>query len=79
EVLNMANGENTTVLQIVNTLNKILGKNIQPKFLPVRAGDVFKTHADITKIKAKLNFKPLINFEEGMRKTVAYFKQKWAA
>ncbi|MDE1920638.1 MAG: SDR family oxidoreductase [Candidatus Omnitrophica bacterium] len=79
EVLNMANGENTTVLQIVNTLNKILGKNIQPKFLPVRPGDVFKTHADITKIKAKLNFRPLVNFEEGMRKTVAYFKQKWAA
>ncbi|MDE2027576.1 MAG: SDR family oxidoreductase [Candidatus Omnitrophica bacterium] len=79
EVFNVANGVSTTVLDIVHTVNKILGKNIQPKHLPVRAGDVFKTHADITKIKNKIGFKPLVNFEEGMRKTVAYFEKKWAA
>ncbi|MCK5178882.1 MAG: NAD-dependent epimerase/dehydratase family protein, partial [Candidatus Omnitrophica bacterium] len=50
EVLNVANGVATTVLDIVNVTNKILGKNIRPKFLDVRAGDVFKTHADITKL-----------------------------
>ncbi|MCK5083101.1 MAG: NAD-dependent epimerase/dehydratase family protein, partial [Candidatus Omnitrophica bacterium] len=73
EVLNVANGVATTVLDIVNVTNKILGKNIRPKFLDVRAGDVFKTHADITKLRATIGFKPLVDFEEGMKRTVEYF------
>ncbi|MCK5013080.1 MAG: NAD-dependent epimerase/dehydratase family protein [Candidatus Omnitrophica bacterium] len=76
EVLNVANGVSTTVLDIVNVTNKILGKNVEPKLLDVRAGDVFKTHADIAKLKATIGFKPLVNFEEGMKRTVKYFQSK---
>ncbi|MCA9399704.1 MAG: NAD-dependent epimerase/dehydratase family protein, partial [Candidatus Omnitrophica bacterium] len=79
EVFNVANGKNTTVLEIVETVNKILGKNVEPDFLPIRKGDVFKTHADISKICDKIGFKPLVNFEEGMARTVEYFKGAFAA
>jgi nucleoside-diphosphate-sugar epimerase len=75
EVLNVANGKDNTVLQLVDLLNKIIGKNIKPKFLPVRAGDVFRTLADISKIKANLGFQSKVNFEEGLRKTVEYFRK----
>jgi nucleoside-diphosphate-sugar epimerase len=74
EVFNVANGKDNTVLSLVDLLNKIIGKNIKPKLLPIRAGDVFKTLADITKIKEKLGFKPKVDFEEGLKKTVEYFK-----
>ncbi len=77
EVFNVANGKDNTVLEIVHLLNKILGKNIKPKLLPKRAGDVFKTQADLTKIKKVLKFNPAVNFEEGLRRTVAYFEKKW--
>lgn len=76
EVVNVANGRATTVLEIVETVNKILGKKVAPKFLPVRKGDVFKTHADISKVQAKIGYKPLVNFEEGMKRTVAYWQAK---
>jgi nucleoside-diphosphate-sugar epimerase len=76
EVFNVANGRDTTVLQIVDSLNKILGKNIKPRFLPVRAGDVFRTLADISKIKKILKFKPKVDFEEGLKRTVEYLKSK---
>jgi len=76
-VFNVANGKDTTVLQIVVLLNKILGKNIQPNFLPVRAGDVFRTNADISRIRKVLGFKPAVGFEEGLGKTVEWFKAKW--
>ncbi|MCA9407340.1 MAG: SDR family oxidoreductase [Candidatus Omnitrophica bacterium] len=79
EVFNVANGKDTTVLEIVETVNKILGKNVEPDFLPIRKGDVFKTHADISKICDKIGFKPLVNFEEGMARTVEYFKGAFAA
>jgi nucleoside-diphosphate-sugar epimerase len=40
-------------------------------------GDVFRTLADITKISQKIGFKPLVNFEDGLVKTVAYFKKSF--
>ena len=78
EVFNVANGRDNSVLELVAALNRIFGKNIQPKHLPLRAGDVFRTNADISKISAKLGFKPLVNFEDGLKKTVEYFKKAWA-
>ena len=78
EVLNVANGKDNTVLQLVASLNKIIGKNIKPQFLPVRAGDVFRTYADISKIKDKLGYEPKIGFEEGLRRTVAYFRTAYS-
>ena len=74
EVFNVANGKDNTVLELVSSLNKIIGKNIAPKLLPVRAGDVFRTLADISKIKKLLKFEILVNFEDGLKKTVEYFK-----
>ncbi|MDD5680050.1 MAG: hypothetical protein PHI59_02285, partial [Candidatus Omnitrophica bacterium] len=65
-----------TVLYLVEALNKIIGKKIEPKLLPVRAGDVFRTSADISKIKTILGFEPKVNFEEGLRRTVEWFKKQ---
>lgn len=76
EVFNVANGKDNTVLYLVDALNKIIGKNLKPKFLPVRAGDVFRTLADISKIKDKLSFAPKVDFETGLHRTVAYFQAK---
>jgi len=74
EVFNVANGMDNTILELVNLLNKIIGKNIQSKFLPIRVDDILRTFADISKIKAKLVFYPKVNFEEGLERTVKFFK-----
>ena len=76
EIFNVANGKDNTVLGLVDLLNKIIGKNIQPKLLPVRTGDVFRTLADINKLKEKLGFKPKVSFEQGIKETVEYFREK---
>lgn len=77
DILNVANGKDHTVLELAEVLNKIIGKNIKPEFLPVRAGDVFRTLADISKIRKILNYEPRVSFEDGLRKTVEYFKTKF--
>ncbi|MCX5701483.1 MAG: SDR family oxidoreductase [Candidatus Omnitrophica bacterium] len=77
KVFNVANGKDNTVLQLVDSLNKIIGKNIKPQFLPVRAGDVFRTSADISRIKKILKFEPKVSFEEGLRKTVEHFRNAY--
>ena len=76
EVFNVADGKDYTVLELVSALNRIMAKNIQPKFLPVRAGDVLRTCADISKIQQKLKYQPSVSFEEGLKYTVEYFKKK---
>ena len=73
-IFNVANGQDYTILELVEVLNKILNKNIKPRFLDPRAGDVFKTHADISNIKLKLNYKGSIDFKEGLKRTVKYFQ-----
>ncbi len=75
EVFNVACGSDNSVLNLVDTLNKIMDKNVKPKLGPIRQGDVFRTQADISKIQSVLGFKPKVNFEEGLRRTVAWFKE----
>jgi UDP-N-acetylglucosamine 4-epimerase len=74
EVFNVANGKNQSVLGLVFLLNKIIGKKIQARLLPKRTGDVFKTLADVSRVKRIIGFKSLFTFEEGLRKTVDWFR-----
>jgi len=76
EVLNIACGKAYSVLDIIKYVNKILKKDIEPKFGPARPGDVKYTLADINKAKKLIKFNPGIAFEEGLRKTVQYFKSE---
>ncbi|MDD5465213.1 MAG: SDR family oxidoreductase [Candidatus Omnitrophica bacterium] len=74
-VFNVAGGKDTSILDLAGILNKILGKDIKPLFLPVRAGDVFRTLADISQAKKKLNYKPAVDFIDGLKTTVDYWKE----
>jgi len=76
EVFNVASGTDYSVLDLVKNLNHLVQKDIRPKFLPPRPGDVFKTLADLSKIKKMLRFKPRTDFKEGLKFTLAYFKGK---
>lgn len=74
-VFNVASGKDYTVLELVKILNTIMGKSINPVMLATRKGDVFRTLADLTKIKKFLGFTPKIGFITGLANTVEYFKR----
>lgn len=78
EVFNAAVGHEYTVLDIVAGINKALGKNVKPQFLPKRAGDIYRSNSDITKITTMTSYKPLVTFNDGLERTVDYFTRKWA-
>ena len=74
-VFNIAGGKDTSVLDLARLLNKILGKNIAPKLLPRRTGDVFRTLADISMAAKHLHFKPCVDFVDGLKITIDYWKK----
>ena len=74
EVFNLALGEEHTVLELLEELNKIMGLKIAPLFKPARAGDVLRTLADSSKAKHLLGWKACVSFSEGLRRTVDWFR-----
>ncbi|MBF0384630.1 MAG: SDR family oxidoreductase [Candidatus Omnitrophica bacterium] len=72
-VFNVACAEETSVIKLVDILNKILKRNIKPVFLKKRPGDIYRTIADISSISKSLGYIPKIRIEEGLIKTVKHF------
>jgi nucleoside-diphosphate-sugar epimerase len=77
EVFNVACGSTTSILEIIKETNKILGLSLKPEYGPKRPGDVRKTFADISKMRKMLGIKNIVSFEEGLQRTVRWFKEKW--
>jgi len=75
EVFNVACGVQHSVLAIVENVNKILGKDIKPVFEPKRPGDINKTLADVSTLKAMLGIKEFVSFEEGLKRTLEWFSK----
>lgn len=73
EVFNIACGKSLTILQLVDFINKILGKNIKPIFTKPRPGDIRQSLASIEKARIKLGYKPKIDFEQGLKKLIQLF------
>ena len=73
---NIACGGRISLLDLVATVNKILGKNVKPKLDPPRPGDILHSQADIAKAERLLGWKPVVTFSEGIAKTVAWYQRQ---
>lgn len=75
EVMNVANGERVTLNELLEVLKKITGKeNVSAEYQPERLGDVKHSQADITRAKEWLDYQKLVGLEEGLRKTIDWWK-----
>ena len=77
-VFNIACGKQITITHLVKTLSALLNKEIPPAYKPPRVGDVRHSLADISQARHLLEFSPLVDFEEGLRRTVAWFVDRIA-
>jgi nucleoside-diphosphate-sugar epimerase len=74
EVINVATGGRISLNELFTTLRGIIGGTMEPEYLPERAGDVRDSQADISKAQALLGYSPVISFEEGLRRTVDWYR-----
>lgn len=75
EVINVACGEAVTVNAIIAEINRLLGKKVQPNYVPARAGDVKHSLADITEARKLIGFEPIILFQEGLEKSIDWYRR----
>jgi UDP-glucose 4-epimerase len=73
-MFNLANGRSTSLLELIAALSGLLGTNMQPQHLPPRVGDVRDSLADITLARACLGYEPQVGFEEGLRRSIDYYR-----
>lgn len=74
QAYNIACGEQTSLLQLFEGLNKEAGTSMQPVFGPERQGDVKHSLADISKARTLLGYTPEVTVAEGLRKTFNWYK-----
>jgi nucleoside-diphosphate-sugar epimerase len=75
EVLNLANGSRTSLLQLIACLEELTHQRAHIEFLPERSGDVRHSQADITRATHLLGFRPQVDVKEGLQRTLEYYRQ----
>jgi UDP-glucose 4-epimerase len=72
-VYNIGTGRSVNLLELVEVLNRLLGKDVAVRFAPARAGDVRHSRADIRLARRELGYEPAVPFEEGLRRTLQWY------
>ena len=73
EIFNLGESHVVSLKEMVETVEKVLGKKAVLDKQPMQLGDVEKTYADISKAKEILGYDPKTNFEDGIKKFVEWY------
>ena len=74
EIINLGNNKPEELGRMIFLLEKYFRKFTKKKYLPMQAGDVVVTWADINKAKKLLNYNPSTSLDEGIKKFIAWYK-----
>jgi UDP-glucose 4-epimerase len=77
-VFNIACGERHTLNETFRVLAGLLVFKGEPVYGPPRTGDVRDSLADISAAREAFGYEPLVGFEEGLRRTVAWYREQYA-
>ncbi len=78
EPVNIGNPVETTILEFAELINRLTGNRAGLVFLPDKrlGSDPQRRQPDITRARSLLGWEPKISLEEGLARTIPYFKQK---
>lgn len=74
QAFNIACGGRYSLLHLLEKLKEIIGSRVEPEHKASRAGDVRDSQAAIDKAERALGYRVVVGFEEGLRKTVEWYK-----
>ena len=74
QVINVATGNRISLNQLFETMRRLIGADVRPQYAAARPGDVRDSQADISRAREILGYEPLVSFEEGLRRTVDWYR-----
>jgi nucleoside-diphosphate-sugar epimerase len=74
EAINVATEGRVSLNELLRALQRIIGTSLEPIYAEPRVGDVRDSQASIAKARRILGYEPTVPFEEGLRRTVAWFR-----
>jgi nucleoside-diphosphate-sugar epimerase len=74
EVINVATGGRISINVLFENVRALVGATVEPIYSGARAGDVRDSQADIGKARQLLSYEPCVTFEDGLEKTVAWYR-----
>lgn len=77
-IYNIGSGTATTLMHYIEEIESTIGKKAIKTFLPMQAGDVKSTHADISKLKKDFGYNPAVDVKDGIQKFISWYKKYYA-
>ena len=75
EILNLGNSSPISLREMIETIGEVVGSKPKIKQLPMQAGDVERTYANISKANRLIGYEPKTTFEEGINNFVKWYKE----
>lgn len=75
EIINIGNSSPVSLLEMINTIGEVLGVTPDIEKLPMQAGDVERTFADVSKAKRLLGYEAKTSFKDGIKKFIDWYKR----
>jgi len=79
EVINVATGGRISLNELYAEMKKIVGATVEPDYQDARQGDVRDSQAAIDKAKSILGYQPIVSFEDGLERTIEWYRTTPAA
>jgi UDP-glucose 4-epimerase len=78
QVYNLEGSEKISITEVARTIDKVLGGGVKIEHTPARPGDYAGKEISAKKVLEELEWEPIVGFEEGMKRTIEWFKTKYA-
>ncbi len=78
QVYNLEGSEKISITDVAGTIDKVLGGGVKIEHTPARPGDYAGKEISAKKVLQELEWEPKISFEDGMKRTIEWFKEKYA-
>jgi UDP-glucuronate 4-epimerase len=79
EIFNLGNNIAEELSELISIIERLTGKKAHQQLLPMQAGDVTVTYADISKSQTQLGYRPRVSLQEGMRRFMDWYLKQYSA
>jgi UDP-glucuronate 4-epimerase len=74
-IYNIGNNQPAELMHVIDCLEKTIGKTVEKRMLPMQAGDVPATYADVDALTEAVDFKPATPIELGIERFIAWYRE----